>query len=151
MQIGKQTELAEKLWLQSEKSIKRRSAFRQKFLDSLMYVDVPSGNGLERKMAFGAPERIYQTVFEKVVRGLFFHHYGKVLGQHVDVKVAPLQGIDDESFRLIETWRTCAIGDTAFVYKFVDAIEEPRSSTWVMQLYEAHWILGQTGTNLDDV
>lgn len=145
LQIGRQSELVDKLWLQSKKSLKRRTAFRTKFLHSLRDVEIPTPQGPQQRTTFPVPCRIYEVVFERVVRGLYFHHFGVILGKEVPVKAEPLTGIDDDSFRQIAPWPTYSIGNNAFVYKLVKTDEDPLSSTCVMQLYESHWILGRTG------
>jgi hypothetical protein len=145
LQIGKQTDLMEKLWLQSHKSLKRRTSMRRAFLESIKSLNLTLQTEAGVSSAFEVPARIYDVVFKRVIRGLYYHHFNEILGESVKVEVAPLTGIDDISFLLIKDWPAYSIGDDAFVYKVSRASDAPKSTVWVMQLYEAHWILGETG------
>lgn len=147
LQIGKQTDLMGKLWLQSRKSLERRTQMRMAFLESIKSLGSTYQPKAAGRIAFEIPERVYVTVFERVVRGLYYHHFDEILGKEVAVSVAPLTGIDDISFQSIENWPTYSIGGNAFVYKVSRASDSPKSTAWVLQLYESHWILCET----DDV
>lgn len=149
LQIGKQTDLTNKLWLQSKKSLERRTAMRQAFIESIKSLDLTLHLESEGCMAFEVPERIYNVVFERVVRGLYYHHFNEILGEAVKVSVVPLRRIDDVSFELVDNWPTYSIGDNAFVYKVSRASDSPESTAWIMQLYESHWILGETGSDIE--
>lgn len=148
LQIGKQSDVADKLWLSAKKSLDRRTRMRQEFLKSLVTATISTPTGPIQRTAFAIPCRVYDVVFERVIRGLYFHHFECILGPDVDVHVEPLIGLDDRSYKLIAGFPTYSIGGTAFVYKCVKAREDSRVSTWVLQLYESHWILGETGSNL---
>lgn len=148
LQIGKQSDIADKLWLSSKRSLDRRTRMRREFLKSLATATILTPAGPVQRTAFAIPCRVYDVVFERVVRGLYLHHFGSILGPDVKVEVEPLIGIDNNSYKLIAGFPTYSIGGTAFVYKYALAAEDSRVSTWVFQLYESHWILGQTGSNL---
>ena len=150
LQIGRQNHLTEKLWFDgAKKSLARRRSLQQQILASLRPVQVQTKAGIESKTAFEVPERIYIRVFERVVRGLYYHHFGRILGKDVPISISPLVGIDDRSMKLLERLPVAAIGDPAFVYKYAVATEDDTSSLWVMQLYEAHWIEATTGRAID--
>lgn len=146
--IGKQTDLMERLWLQSKKSLDRRTQTRTSFLESIKSLGATHQTNLGERIAFEIPARVYTIVFERVVRGLYYHHFGEILGKTVAISVAPLKGIDDNSFKLIENWPTYSIGGNAFVYKISRASDSPKSTAWVLQLYESHWILCETGDSI---
>jgi len=147
LQIGKQTNLKAKLWLQSKKSLKRRTSMRKAFVESIKSLDLSVRAEIGRKIAFAVPERIYNVVIERVVRGLYYHHFNEILGNAVKVSVVPLIRIDDIPFLMTQNWPTYSIGDNAFVYKVSRVSDSPESTVWVMQLYESHWILGETGND----
>lgn len=135
----------DKLWLQSHKSLKRRTTMRRDFIESIKSLNLTLQTETGVSKAFEVPARIYDVVFKRVVRGLYYHHFNEILGKNIKVEVAPLTGIDDISFQLIKDWTAYSIGDNAFVYKVSRASDAPESTVWVMQLYESHWILGVTG------
>lgn len=149
-QIGLQSHLTEKLWFDgAKKSLERRKSLQQQIIASLRPIMVETKTGITSETAFEVPERVYVRVFERVVRGLYFHHFKKILGKEVPISISPLVGIDDNSLKLLEEIPVAAIGDPAFVYKYAVASDDENSSLWVMQLYEAHWIEAVTGSAID--
>lgn len=98
LQIGRQNHLTEKLWFDgAQKSLTRRKSLQQQILASLRPIQVQTKTGVESKTAFEVPERIYRRVFERVVRGLYYHHFGKILGKGVPILISPLVGVNDRS------------------------------------------------------
>lgn len=118
---------------------------RNAFLESIKALDLTLQAQAGMGRAFEIPVRVYDVVFERVIRGLYYHHFNETLGETVKVKVTPLTGIDDNSFQMIKGWPVYSIGDDAFVYKVSRASDAPKSTVWIMHLYEAHWILGESG------
>ena len=96
-QIGKQTEGAKLLWEKgAHKSALRSTQLRSKFMSTLREVPVvlPSGE-ISNRLAFLIPVALYQRVFERVTRGLFFWHTGTILSSDTSVKVYLLTGTPD--------------------------------------------------------
>src|SRR5437868_1627667 len=80
-QVGKQAPGSVKLWDDgAHKSVKRKTALREQLKVSAHEVRTfdAQGNPVVR-LAFLAPVRTYQSVFERTTRGLYFFHTGRVL------------------------------------------------------------------------
>jgi hypothetical protein len=80
------------------------------------------------------------TVVEKTVRGLYFHHTGNIIPESYPAKVYCLQSLDDELFQLSDDWDTGTVGDPALIYKYAKCIDDPIASFWVLQFFQKVWL-----------
>jgi hypothetical protein len=100
------------------------------------------------RLAFEAPVDAYQAVFERITRGLYFHHTHRILDPSTPIKVTLLTGLTADSIQEISAFSGGSIGGNACVYKFgID--EVPANSLWIYQFYDAHWVMSQTGATID--
>lgn len=149
-QIGKKHQGSARLWEDGAyKSIKRKTELRQSFLRTVREVAVVDSFGASTtRLVFEVPVNAYQAVFERVTRGLYFHHTGRILDQNTPIKITPLTGLTSDSIDAISPFSGGSIGGNACVYKFgVD--EEVSNSLWIFQFYDALWIMSQTGATVD--
>lgn len=78
-QIGKRTEGAKFLWEKgAHKSILRSAKLRSEFLNTLQEVTENINGETINHLAFLIPESLYQRVFERITRGLYFWHRGAI-------------------------------------------------------------------------
>lgn len=151
-QIGKQTDGAKHLWEQgAHKSILRSAKLRSEFLSTLQEVTINSANGkATSRMAFLVQIDLYQRVFERVTRGLYFWHTGTILPASTSVKIylhlkAP--NLDDPELMAFETY---SIAEDAFEYKFGIDPEDTRNSIWLFCVHKSQWVQSSTGLLADD-
>ena len=73
-QVGKRTKGAKLLWEKgAHKSILRNTKLRSEFFNTLQEVAVEDIEGETiSRLTFLVPESLYQRVFERITRGLFF-------------------------------------------------------------------------------
>lgn len=144
-QIGKQTSGSAKLWEDgAHKSIKRKAKLRAPFMASIREVEKLDnhGNSVVR-LAFEAPVRTYQSVFERTTRGLFFFHMGRILSPDTLVVVDLLEGRPELETPEIQALTKHSIAGEACVYWF--GVDEADSSFWLYEFYGAHWVMVRTG------
>lgn len=152
-QIGKQTEGAKLLWEKgAHKSALRSTQLRSAFMSTLREVPVVLPNGeTSNRLAFLVPVALYQRVFERVTRGLFFWHTGTTLSKDVSVKVQLLVGTPELDSPEISALETYSVAEGAFKYSFCIDPEDNRNTMWLFGLHQAHWLYAITGVLADEV
>ena len=79
----------------------------------------------------------HDTVIEKTVRGLYFHHTGKILSDRYPLIVQWL--LSDELFRVTNDWSTGAADYPVFVYKYGIDRDDPEIICWILQFFQKTW------------
>ncbi|WP_373991613.1 hypothetical protein [Duganella sp. BuS-21] len=145
-QIGKQTDGSAALWDNgAHKTILKKAALRKSFLASARDVVVTDADGVDiTRLAFVVPVRLYQKEFERIVRGLYFHHTTRILPQSAPVIVTLLTAADFENQDVRELHKH-HIGGDACIYRFGVAEDQIDSSVWVFEFYSSHFVMVATG------
>jgi len=102
------------------------------------------------QLAFEIPVVLYQRVFERVTRGLFFLHTGAIHPRDTTVKVQLLDGIPDLSSPDIMALSAHVVADNAFEYRFGIDPEDNRNSIWIFSVHHTHWIYATTRVLADE-
>jgi len=146
-QIGKQTEGSKKLWEKgAHKSLKRNTQLCSALLSSLNDIEVINKEGkTTSRLAFLVPVSLYQRVFERVTRGLFFFHTGKIFPVNIPVTINLLTNSPDFSAPELQLLEYYSISDKAFEYRFGLDPEDYCNSMWIFSVHNAHWIQASTG------
>jgi hypothetical protein len=141
-QIGKQTIGARLLWESgAHKSLLRSPKLRSEFTSTLREVEVSGENGkITKRLAFQIPIHLYQRVFERITRGLYFWHTATILPRESIVKITPFENAPDLNFPEFELFEAHSIADDAFEYRFLISTEDTRNSVWLFSIHKAHWI-----------
>ncbi len=145
MQVGKEPPGAASLWNDGAlKSVKRKTSLRAQVTGSAREVLVTDAQGrMTTRIGVVAPARVYESVFSRITRGLYFFHTGRILNPSVPIQVAPLTSPPDEAeFGILQSGQ---IADGAFTYWFGIAAEETSNSLWVYRFYGLHWVHASTG------
>lgn len=145
LQIGKQTIGAEKLWEEGTyKSLKRSKKIRTEFLNSSHEVKVRNEDGIvNNRLLFFVPENLYQRIFEKITRGLFFWHTEQILPANIPVKISLL--IQAPNLDELKDFEIETIAEDAFVYRFAFGSEGHHNSLWLFCIHNSHWVQASTG------
>jgi hypothetical protein len=151
VQVGKQTPGSAALWDKGAyPGIRRKRTLREAVLRSKLEIPVKRQDGSrDRLIAFEAPLRLYQAVFERTTRGLFFHHSGRILPSSTRVTVEPLRGTRDLTGSLYEKFSENSIGGTACVYKYLMEADFPEASLWIYSFYGGSYVAVATGEAAD--
>ncbi len=86
----------------------------------------------------------HDSTIERMVRGLYFHHYGEVLGPQVEIKTHWFRELNDDMVEAASECDQRSIGDGQFVYRFGRASDAPLHSLWLFQFHMRHWAGGYT-------
>ncbi len=147
LQIGPEEDRTKKLWkTKALKALDQNKRFQREIIRKMKRVWLTTESGLmvEERTAFPAKVEVYQAVFERTVRGLYFHHFREILGKNVSVYVSPSIHLSNEIYEIARDLPQNEIGGTALIYKYARTEEEPKASLWVFQLYEKHWVIVTT-------
>lgn len=149
MQVGKQAPGSAQLWDGAAlKSVKRKRSLRQQVIGAAREVSVTDAQGQRVvRLAVEVPARLYDTVFGRTTRGLYFHHTGSLLRPGVTVQVRPLTSAP--ALEVLEPLVEQQVADGALTYWYGVAAEEPNSSLWLYRLYAEHWVRACTGGACD--
>lgn len=151
-QIGKQTTGAKNLWeMGAHKSLLRSTKIRSALLSTLQEVAVTNEDGSSTtRLRFSVPVSLYQRVFERVTRGLYFLHAGKILPIDIPVRINLLAHAPDVSSSEFRIFEKHSIAEGAFEYRFVLDLEEPSNGVWLFTIHGSHWVQSSTGAIVDD-
>jgi hypothetical protein len=149
MQVGKGAPGAADLWESGAlKSVKRKASLRQQVISTAREVKVADDQGRETtRLAVEIPARLYDSVFGRVTRGLYFFHTGEILQTTVKIQVLPL--VTPPAPKILSPFEEAQIADGAFSYWFGVAPEEPSASLWLYRFYNYHWVQVCTGSTCD--
>jgi len=153
LQIGKQTEGAKVLWEKgAHKSVLRSSQLRSAFMSTLREVPVIlPNNEVAKQLEFLVPVELYQRVFERVTRGLFFWHTGTILSKNISVKVQLLVGTPDLDSPDLRALEAHTFAEGAFEYRFGVDPEDNRNTIWLFRVHQTHWLYATTGVLADEI
>lgn len=85
----------------------------------------------------------HMRIMERTIRGLYYHHFNKILGSDYIVNTHFFDYLTTELQETSKSWATNSIGNV--VYKYVMAEKNGETiSAWLFQFYGAHWAGGQT-------
>lgn len=107
-------------------------------------IATPSGIVLGKRTAVLWNSESHDSVIEKTIRGLYYHHYREILGDKIPIKVQWLYFLDGGLYEQTKHWPQNDIGNGALIYKYGRAEEAPLHSFWIFQFYGSHWALGYT-------
>ena len=104
----------------------------------------------ESGLPFLLPISLYQRVFERTARGLYFFHTAQILPASTPVEVTMLTG---EPLGLLSSEVRSAlkredVGSGAFIYHYCFADSDPNESMWLFAFHGAHWASIVTGESL---
>lgn len=151
-QLGKKTEGAKLLWEKgAHKSVLRSTKLRSTFLSTLREVPVLTADGeVTNRWAFMVPVALYQRVFERVIRGLYFWHTAAILTPSTSVNIDLLVESPDLRNPDLAALEKHTIAEGAFEYRFGIDPEDKRNSVWLFGVHASHWIQGTTGVLADE-
>lgn len=151
MQIGKPTISAKYLWEKGAyKSILRSTKLRSAFLKTTHEVKVKNEDGsTNTRLAFYVEESLYQRVFERITRGLYFRHTEKLLPADTRIKVNLFTNSPELTLPEWQVFEKHSVAEDAFVYRFLLDSEESNNGIWLFTIHGVHWVQSSTGALAD--
>lgn len=141
MQIGMETQATHDLWRSGAlRSILYNERLKVHIINNHQEVEVvsPNGDSMGKRIAVKIPARAHDAVLGRIVRGLYFHHFGEILGERVSVLVHVLSSIPREEEVLINRMNRGTIGGGALKYIYSRASDSPLDSIWFLFFYDRY-------------
>lgn len=151
-QVGKQTPGAKELWEKgAHKSLSRSEKLRSKLLSTTHEVEVLAEDGSKiRRLAFMIPVSLYQRVFERVTRGLYFWHTEHILPASTPVQIFLFESVPDLAAPEFQILDAHSVAEDAFEYRFSIDSEDPKNSVWLYTVHRLQWIQASTGALVEE-
>lgn len=86
----------------------------------------------------------HDAVVERCIRGLYFHHFGSVLGEDVQVSVQWLRSIPTSMAADVRQLTLEVVAKDQFAYRYARSPDEPRRSIWLFNFYGRHFASGHS-------
>jgi hypothetical protein len=152
LQLGMETRATRGLWKDGAlRSLQHNQRLRTHIINNSRWVDVttPSGIRLRKQRAVFMPARAHNAVLDRTVRGLYFHHFGDILGQQVSCRVSQMTGLPKkiesaEIDQMLQSMAIASIGGNSFVYRYARAADSPLNSLWLLRFYERYLVRVET-------
>ncbi len=152
LHVGVETLETKALWNQALRTLTYNKKLTKKILKDSKWVYVKSPGGIiyDRRVMGLWDSSIHDTVAERMVRGLYYHHFNEVLADRVRCSVQWLRTLNEDLYKKFEEWPGGSIGAERFVYRYGRASEKSLYSTWLFQFYGRHWASGYTVPVVDE-
>lgn len=147
LHVGIDTPETRALWdNHALRTLKHNKKLTRKLLrnSKMVYVQTPSGIIYDRRLAGLWDSDAHDVVIERMIRGLYYHHFHEILGDKVTCRVQWLRELNKELLQEFADWPQNTIGSGQLVYKFGRAGQQLLYSTWLFQFYGRHWASGYT-------
>lgn len=146
MHIARQGGEAERLFKEGVLSTaKHNNRLRQNIFKSMYPVNISTQAGIitGRGMAVPWDNEAHDFTIEKIVRGLFYHHFNKIIGDSASIKTywfkKPPVGFDEKLYEI-------AIANGTFKYQYNKVEEADYDSFWLFNFYNSHFAGGMVLT-----
>lgn len=107
----------------------------------------PAGIYLGQGMKVLWNSKAHDAVIERIVRGLYFHHFCEVLPSDTNVSPKWFNNPDNEFLKTLSGLKKNVVGNNQFIYLYSRAEEHPAASVWYFEFYGRHWAGAHTGMN----
>ncbi|MFA6178714.1 MAG: hypothetical protein WC696_03775 [Candidatus Methylopumilus sp.] len=147
LQLGMELPATRKLWKEGAlRSIQHNQRLRNHIINSSRLIDVksPAGIYLGKQRAVPMPIKAHNAVLDRTVRGLYFHHFGRILGSRVSCRVRPLNGLPAGFESIIKLMEFGSVGGDSLVYRYGRAFDSPLDSLWVILFYKRYLVFVET-------
>jgi hypothetical protein len=146
LHVGLDSPATKTLWQRALPRICRRPSFRNQLLAQIKPVFLQSRQNILVGRGYRLPwdSSVHKAVIDRTIRGLYFHHYGGILGDRVALRTHWFGELKPDLVEVSLDWGRSSIGGDQFVYRFARAEDEPRHSTWLFQFHRRHWAGGHT-------
>lgn len=144
LHVGMHSKKGEELFKNALKTFKSNNKLKEQIFDSLKPIDLktPGGVFLGTGASVLWDSEAHDRIIERTIRGLFYHHYGEVLGKRVDISVNWHTSLPEiwMEYTFDKSW----MGEDEFIYLHSQTVGSPFSTIWIFQFYNSHWASGMT-------
>lgn len=123
--------------LNRKSSLERSPALANFLANQLITVNLKSETGicLGKRDAILFPADRINRVIERIVRGLFWHHYRIRIGSNIGFLSVMNPNIEKIS-NIINKIAISSIGGDVFYYRYANVAEDPEQSMWFLLFYK---------------
>ncbi len=109
------------------------------------YFTTSGGIIFDRGYTIPWDRKAHDAVVEKMIRGLYYYHWGSILGQTASVELRWLKTMTTETVEAIrDITELYVFGKGEVSYRYGRASDSLADSIWVFQFYGCHWVYGVT-------
>lgn len=146
LRVGVDTPLTGLLWSQALDGIRHNRRLHRRILQGLqpLWLTTPAGVTHGRSHGGSWDPDAHDPTIERMIRGLYFHHYDEVLGPRVRVNVYWYRALEPSVLEATAECEQRTVGDGQFVYRFGRASDGPLHSIWLFEFHKRHWAGGYT-------
>lgn len=147
MHVAQYSKQGEALFKQAVRTVKHNRKLKREIIDRTKPVDVSTESGIvvDKHKTILWDSEAHDKVIERIIRGLFYHHYQTILGHNAEIKVYWFKEFPLDTSEAYRNKKT--IGGDAFVYYYDRADDSEFVSIWIFEFYGSHWAGGITQTN----
>lgn len=140
LHVGLDTPATKRLWFEALRGVRHNRRLHRSLVANMQKLLLTTPSGIVYGQAHGAPwdSKVHDITIERIIRGLYFHHYREVLGSRVIVECHWYREL---SPNLLEATAECeqrSVGADQFVYRFGRASDSPLHSIWLFQFHQRH-------------
>ena len=147
MVVGDRNEKAKKLWKErSLATLRKNKKLVTSISEGMHEVDLYAQDKtlVGKRTAFLWPVKDFESVVERIARGLYYYHFNEILGPRVRCETGLLYSLSKEFIDMSKDWAENHIGDGAFSYRYAHVDGNKAHSLWVMEFYQGLWAFVET-------
>ncbi|MEW6247533.1 MAG: hypothetical protein AB1555_12630 [Nitrospirota bacterium] len=147
LQAGVDSPEAQKLWENhAVRTMRHNKTLRNEILARTepVYLTTKAGVIFDKGCRVLWDSQAHDKTIERIIRGLYFHHFGEILSDRVTMKVQWLRKLTSDMDWASQGWHSNSIGGNIVLYRFARAKDNPLTSGWIFQFYRKHWASGYT-------
>lgn len=147
LQVGVDSHEAHELW---KNHVVRTARHNDKLRNEIVartepvYLTTQAGVIFDKAYRVLWDSQAHDKTIERLIRGLYFHHFREILGDRIAMKVQWFRKLTADMDQMSQEWNSNSIGGNIFLYRFARAKDEPLTSIWIFQFYRKHWAGGYT-------
>jgi hypothetical protein len=142
LQVGTETPATQRLRTNgATRTVASNRKLRRQVLESLepTYLTTRGGIIIGKGYRGKWDSEAHDRVVERTTRGLYFHHFGEILGAKANVVVRWFAKLTPEMLEAASEYPQASIGGDALIYRYGRAVDGPLYSIWLFQFYGRHW------------
>jgi len=142
LQVGTETPTTQRLLRNgARRTVASNLRLRRELIESLEPTNLVTRGGIIIGKGYRGKwdSEAHSRVIERTARGLYYHHFGEILGAKADVTVHWFSDLTPDMLRGTSELHQTSIGGNALIYRYGRALEEPLHSIWLFEFYGRHW------------
>lgn len=146
LHVSRNTASGARLYEEARRSLRHNQRLLKEVLASVRPAHLATEHGVIYERGFRVlwDSNAHDTIVEKTIRGLYYHHFNEILGARVKIDVYWFRSLSSDLIEMSQGWMERRFGHGEFIYRFARAEESPLDSVWIFEFYGAHWAAGYT-------